>query len=153
MSAPQEFRRWIVDAMNVIGSRPDGWWKDRDGATVALVDKLDTWAAEQGVNVTVVLERPPRMPLSASATVIAHAPRAGANSADDEIVRLVRADDRPHDVRVVTSDRALVQRVRDLGADVFPSATFRNLIDPSGRDPSGRDPSGRDPSGRRGRGN
>ena len=32
--------RWIVDGMNVIGSRPDGWWKDRSGAMVALVERL-----------------------------------------------------------------------------------------------------------------
>ncbi|MGB8503138.1 MAG: RNA-binding protein, partial [Mycobacterium sp.] len=37
--------RWIVDAMNVIGSRPDGWWKDRRRAMVALVDRLERWAA------------------------------------------------------------------------------------------------------------
>ena len=133
MNASQQFRRWIVDAMNVIGSRPDGWWKDRDGATAGLVAKLDTWAAAEGVAVTVVLERPPRVPLSASTIEIAHAPKAGANSADDEIVRLVQADGRPHEVRVVTSDRALIDRVRDMGADVFPAATFRNLIDPRGR--------------------
>ena len=133
MSVPQEFRRWIVDAMNVIGCRPDGWWKNRDAATAALVDKLDTWADTEGADVTVVLERPPRVPLRASRIEIAHALRAGVNSGDDEIVRLVRADAQPQEIRVVTSDRALVQRVRELGADVFPAATFRNLIDPRGR--------------------
>jgi uncharacterized protein YaiI (UPF0178 family) len=133
VNASQEFRRWIVDAMNVIGSRPDGWWKDRDGATVALVGNLDAWAAAEGVNVTVVLERPPRAPVTSAVIEIANAPRAGANSADDEIVRIVQADARPNDIRVVTSDRVLAQRVTDLGADVFPAATFRNLIDPRGR--------------------
>jgi len=133
VSAPQEFHRWIVDAMNVIGCRPDGWWKDRDAATAALVDKLDIWAGTQGADVTVVLERPPRGPLRASRIEIAHAPRAGVNSGDDEIVRLVRADAQPQEIRVVTSDRALVQRVSDLGADVVPAATFRNLIDPRSR--------------------
>ncbi len=133
MNAPRESHRWIVDAMNVIGSRPDGWWKDRSGATAALVEKLDSWAATEGTNVTVVLERPPRVPIHSSVIEIAHAPRAGANSADDEIVRLVQADARPQEIRVVTSDRALADRVRNLGAGVFAAESFRNLIDPRDR--------------------
>ncbi|EUA20673.1 hypothetical protein I552_6823 [Mycobacterium xenopi 3993] len=40
--------RWIVDGMNVIGSRPDGWWEDRRRAMVALVDSLDRWASTTG---------------------------------------------------------------------------------------------------------
>ena len=32
--------RWYVDAMNVIGSRPDGWWRDREGAIRRLVDEV-----------------------------------------------------------------------------------------------------------------
>jgi hypothetical protein len=36
---------WIVDAMNVIGSRPDGWWRDRRAAMEALISDLDRWAA------------------------------------------------------------------------------------------------------------
>jgi len=116
--------------MNVIGSRPDGWWKDRSGAVVTLIEKLDRWAAAEGADVTVVLERPPREPVSASAIEIAHAPKAAPNSADDEIVRLVRADPRPDGIRVVTSDRVLTERVKDLGAAVYPAAGFRNLVDP-----------------------
>ena len=130
MSAPPEFHKWIVDAMNVIGSRPDGWWKDRSGAVVALVEKLDRWASAEGADVTVVLERPPRIPIRASVIEIAHAPKAAANSADDEIVRLVQGDRRSHAIRVVTSDRALTERVRSLGAAVYPAEGFRNLVDP-----------------------
>jgi predicted RNA-binding protein with PIN domain len=125
--------RWIVDGMNVIGSRPDGWWKDRNGAMVALVERLDRWASGQGETVTVVFERPPSTAITSSVVVVAHAPRAAANSADDEIVRLVAADAAPHDIRVVTSDRALTERVRSLGASVRPSESFRDLIDPRHR--------------------
>ncbi|WP_156688780.1 NYN domain-containing protein [Mycobacterium sp. Marseille-P9652] len=116
--------------MNVIGSRPDGWWRDRDAAVLALVEKLDRWASAEGADVTVVLERPPRVPIGVSAVAIAHAPRAAANSADDEIVRLVQADARPERLRVVTSDRALAERVRTLGAAVYPAEGFRNMVDP-----------------------
>jgi YacP-like NYN domain len=61
---------------------------------------------------------------------IAHAPMAAANSADDEIVRLVQADREPQDLTVVTSDGALAQRVRAAGASIHPAASFRQLIDP-----------------------
>lgn len=117
--------------MNVIGSRPDGWWKDRQGAMIALVASLDRWAgAADGDQVTVVFERPPTTPIGSSRVEVAFAPRAAANSADDEIVRLVQADSGRADIRVVTSDRGLTERVRDLGASVYRSEGFRNLIDP-----------------------
>jgi predicted RNA-binding protein with PIN domain len=123
-------QRWIIDAMNVIGSRPDGWWKDRTRAMAGLVEQLDRWAPAQGLPVTVVFERPMSPPIVSSVVEIANAPRAAANSADDEIVRLVRADDRPHDITVVTSDSTLAERVRSAGASVYPAASFRELIDP-----------------------
>ncbi len=122
--------RWIVDGMNVIGSRPDGWWKDRGAAMVALVERLDRWASVQGDDVTVVFERPPSTAIISSVIEVAYAPRAAANSADDEIVRRVRADSRPHDIRVVTSDKGLSNRVTSLGASVHPAASFRDLVDP-----------------------
>ena len=122
--------RWIIDGMNVIGARPDGWWKDRRRAMAALVDRLELWAATQGDDVTVVFERPPAPPIDSSLIAVAHAPRADANSADDEIIRLVQADARPQQIRVVTSDSTLSDRVRAAGASVYPGQSFRNLIDP-----------------------
>ncbi len=116
--------------MNVIGTRPDGWWKDRRGAIVRLVDQLERWAQTHETPVTVVLERPMSPPIESSVIEIAHAPRAAANSADDEIVRLVRAAREPQDLTVVTSDAALVERVRSAGAAVHPAAGFRQLVDP-----------------------
>jgi predicted RNA-binding protein with PIN domain len=123
--------RWIVDGMNVIGSRPDGWWKDRGRAMAALVERLDQWASVQGDGVTVVFERP--TVITSSVIEIAHAPEAAANSADDEIARLVDADARPNEIRVVTSDRTLADRVRRLGASVVPAESFRDLVDPRDR--------------------
>ena len=124
------FVRWIVDAMNVIGTRPDGWWKDRRRAMVGLVGQLERWASAEGHRVTVVFERPTSPPIRSSLIEIAHAPAAAANSADDEIIRLVRADDRAQEINVVTSDITLANRVRDAGASTYPAARFRNLIDP-----------------------
>jgi predicted RNA-binding protein with PIN domain len=125
--------RWIVDGMNVIGCRPDGWWKDRGGAMVTLVDSLDRWASAQGDTVTVVFERPPSTAITSSVIEIAHAPKAAADSADDEIVRLVQADTRPDEIRVVTSDRTLTDRVQSLGASVYRAESFRDLVDPRDR--------------------
>jgi predicted RNA-binding protein with PIN domain len=122
--------RWIVDAMNVIGTRPDGWWKNRRLAMERLVDQLECWAPTAGTDVTVVFEHPLTPPIRSTVIQIAHAPRATANSADGEIVRLVRADPRPDEIRVVTSDSALADRVRDAGASVYPAQAFRDLIDP-----------------------
>jgi predicted RNA-binding protein with PIN domain len=122
--------RWIVDGMNLIGTRPDGWWQDRHRAMVTLVNRLERWASAEGDDVTVVFERPPSPPIRSSVVEVAHAPKAGVNSADDEIVRLVRADARPQEVLVVTSDRTLTNRVRDAGAFVYPAERFRDLVDP-----------------------
>ena len=123
-------QRWIVDAMNVIGSRPDGWWKDRRGALVRLVHLLDAWAETQSTDVTVVFERPMTPPIESELVVLANAPSAAPNSADDEIVRLVRAHDRREDLTVVTSDGVLADRVTRLGASVQPAGHFRDCIDP-----------------------
>jgi len=40
--------RWLIDGMNVIGTRPDTWWKDRHAAMVKLVNMLERWAATSG---------------------------------------------------------------------------------------------------------
>jgi predicted RNA-binding protein with PIN domain len=121
--------RWIVDAMNVVGSRPDGWWKDRRGALVTLVGGLEGWAGATGNDVTVVLEQPMSPPLQSAVIDVTHAPRAAANSADDEIVRLVRAASTPQDITVVTSDVALASRVQQAGATTLSAGRFRDLLD------------------------
>lgn len=122
--------RWIVDGMNVIGTRPDGWWRDRHAAMVKLVDLLERWAAAEGEDVMVVFEQPPRPPIVSSVIEVTYAKRARANSADDEIVRRLRAVPDPASLRVVTSDGVLSKQVHAAGASVYPSATFRAQIDP-----------------------
>ena len=121
--------RWVIDGMNVIGTRPDAWWRDRHGAMVKLVALLEQWVAASGEDVTVVFEQPPRPPIRSSVITIAHAPRARRDSGDDEIVRLVLADARPGAIRVVTSDVWLTDRVHAAGATVEPSAPFRARIE------------------------
>ena len=126
--------RWIVDGMNVIGTRGDGggfgsWWKDRDAAMLRLVDMLERWAASDGEDVTVVFERPPSPPIRSTVIVVAHAPRPKRNAADDEIVRILRAEPDPSRVRVVTSDRGLADQAWAAGASVEGADTFRSRLE------------------------
>lgn len=117
--------------MNVIGCRPDGWWRDRRAAMRRLVAALDRWADREGEAVTVVFEQPLRPPLRSTVVTVTNAPAAHANSADDEIVRLVAGAAVADGLVVVTSDRGLGERVRALGAEVQPAEAFRALIDAS----------------------
>ncbi|HSI81971.1 MAG TPA: NYN domain-containing protein [Solirubrobacterales bacterium] len=121
--------RYLVDGMNVIGTRPDRWWKDRDAAMLRLVDRLERWVAAGGDDVTVVFERPPRPPVSSTVIEVAHAPRPKPDAADDEIVRRLEAEPEPTRVRVVTSDNWLADRARILGATVEPAEAFRTRIE------------------------
>jgi predicted RNA-binding protein with PIN domain len=124
-------RRALVDGMNLIGSRPDRWWNDRDGAVHRLVGELDRFAAATGEDVTVVFDRrPPDLaPGRHGAVEVAFASRRGRNAADHEIVAMVAADSDPGGYQVVTSDRKLAEQVRDLGARVEPSSRFRRWVD------------------------
>jgi predicted RNA-binding protein with PIN domain len=121
--------RWMVDAMNVIGTKPDGWWKDRHAAMVRLVESLERWAQTNGEEVTVVFEHAPSPPIDSKVVEIASARTGGPNAADLEIVRLLREDPDPQQVRVVTSDHGLADQVRSLGAEVEAAAPFRREIE------------------------
>jgi uncharacterized protein YaiI (UPF0178 family) len=121
--------RFLVDAMNVIGTRPDGWWKDRGAAVARLVEELERWAARGDDLVTVVLERAPSEEIGSKAIEIAHAPAPGPNAADRVIVRLLEEEIDPAEATVVTSDRALADRARELGAAVEPASSFRRRLD------------------------
>ncbi len=121
--------RWLIDGMNVIGTRPDGWWKDRDGAMLRLVDQIERWAAAAGEEVTVVFERPPSPPIRSSVIDVAHAPRPKPHAADDEIVRRLRGLSGNAEVRVVTSDRWLADQAFALGAVVMSAESFRGWLE------------------------
>jgi predicted RNA-binding protein with PIN domain len=121
--------RWLVDGMNVIGTRPDAWWRDRDAAMLRLVDMLERWAIGDDEEVTVVFERAPSPPIRSTVIDVAHAPKPKRNAADDEIVRRLRADPDPGAVRVVTSDRWLADRAWAAGASVEASDSFRTRLE------------------------
>ena len=120
--------RWIVDAMNVIGSRPDGWWKDRRGAMRRIAGQLGELAAT-GDEVCVVYDgREFTDPPAAPGVEVEFAP-GGRNAADRRIAELVEADADPGSITVVTSDRELADRVRAAGAEVEGSGGFRRRLD------------------------
>lgn len=121
--------KWYVDGMNVIGTRPDAWWTDRHAAMVRLVHLLESWVATNGEDVIVVFEQPPRPPISSTVIEVTHAPRPRRDSADDEIVRRVAAEREPGEIRVVTSDIWLADRVHAAGATVQPANSFRALLE------------------------
>ena len=124
-------RRWLVDGMTVIGSRPDRWWNDPDRAVRRLAEQLGDFADATGDEVTVVFDRRPRGMGSGrlGAATVAFARRHGRDAADHDIVEMVAADPDPGSLTVVTSDRPLAQRVRELGAGVAAARSFRDRVD------------------------
>ncbi|MBI5289678.1 MAG: NYN domain-containing protein [Chloroflexi bacterium] len=107
--------------MNVIGSRPTGWWRDRDGAVRALVAKLQLLVRAEHDEVSLFVDGWPVADLPEGVhggVEVLYASRRGANAADDRIVEFVGAHDDPGSLDVITSDRELSNRVRALGARV-----------------------------------
>jgi nicotinic acid mononucleotide adenylyltransferase/predicted RNA-binding protein with PIN domain len=124
---PEARRRLLVDGNNVIGSRPDGWWRDRAGASRRLVAELQARAQRTGDRIAVVLDGRPVAGLPEGVhegVLVAYARRAGRDAADDRIVEEVAHDRDPSSLTVVTSDRALAERVRAHGAHVEGASTI-----------------------------
>ncbi|MER6180445.1 MULTISPECIES: NTP pyrophosphohydrolase [unclassified Streptomyces] len=113
----------IVDAANVVGSVPDGWWRDRRGAAERLRDRLaaDGVPGHEGpVELVLVVEGAARGVESVPGVRVDAAPGSG----DDRMVELV-AEAAGRRVLVVTADRELRRRVMELGAEVAGPRTVR----------------------------
>lgn len=119
--------------MNVVGSRPDGWWRDRQRAMRRLVDGLEALRALTGDEVTVVFDAPLEDPPADAGVGLRSARRAGRDAADEEIARLVAEDADPESLTVVTSDGALADRVRAHGARVAGAGGFRDRVEEARR--------------------
>lgn len=113
----------VVDAANVVGSVPDGWWRDRRGAAERLRDRLASEgvpAVSGPVEIVLVVEGAARGVESVPGARVSSAPGSG----DDHIVEVVAsAGDRS--VLVITADRELRRRVGELGADVAGPRSVR----------------------------
>lgn len=135
--------RLVVDVANVVGSRPDGWWRDRAGATDRLLDDVERAGAEgwparwfgldaEGPGaptlvrapVTAVVEGEARRVGDRSGAVVVE--RASADG-DAAIVGVVRGA--TEHVAVVTADRGLAERVRAEGAAVLAPSALLALLD------------------------
>ncbi len=139
--SPSPVAHVIVDAANVIGSRPDGWWRDRAGAARRLIERIaaalrtdpSALAAALGlpgeqVEVIVVLEgkardATPPGPVDDLPLTIVHAPGVG----DDTVVDVVRSTAAP--ALVVTADRGLRERVQAAGAEVTGPTALLDALD------------------------
>ncbi len=121
-----------MDGSNVIGSKPDGWWRDRTGAIRRLVTRCSPTPHErvirsQSCSTVVPL---PDLPEGVHGRVlVAYTTRAGRDAADDRIVEEVARDADPSSLTVITSDRDLAERVRVSGARVEGAASFRNELE------------------------
>jgi uncharacterized protein YaiI (UPF0178 family) len=116
----------VVDAANVVGSVPDGWWRDPAGATERLRDALAAAGptavpgARNEAELVLVVEGAARgvKPVPGARVV------AAEGEGDDAIVELLQREGTGDDI-VVTADRGLRERVEALGARVVGPRSLR----------------------------
>lgn len=119
----------LIDGANVVGSRPNGWWRDRPGAARDLVERIRaaTAASRLASPVVVVLEGRGREGAEegvAEGVEVVHAPGEG----DDTLASI--ADGAIEPVLLVSADRGLRERVRVAGADVVGPGWLWSRVDP-----------------------
>jgi hypothetical protein len=129
----------VVDAANVVGSVPDGWWRDRPGAARRLADRLvaalaGDLAAALGhpgpLRVHLVLEGAARR-AEVPGHPLLEVVRAEADG-DATIAALAGSLSGGGDrVLVVTADRGLRDRVRAAGAEVTGPGTLLDALPPA----------------------
>jgi hypothetical protein len=118
--------RIVVDGANVVGSVPDGWWRDRAGAAERLRDALAAAGlsalpgAPDDVEIVLVVEGAARGVGEIPGVRVIAADRSG----DDAIVDLLTRERTGDDV-VVTADRGLRDRVTAVGARVVGPGALR----------------------------
>jgi hypothetical protein len=126
----------VVDGANVVGSRPDGWWRDRAGAASRLAEQLvrardggllDTLCSESvsAPRVLLVLEGAAKAATVPESLDVLLAPRDG----DSAMVELAHsACDGGEDVIVVTADRELTRLLHAVGARTIKPGAFLAVV-------------------------
>jgi 8-oxo-dGTP diphosphatase len=129
----------VVDVANVMGAVPDGWWRDRAGAADRLIARVDALAASGVPAAAMELPEHTWFP-EWVAVVEGQARQAGADAAAVEVVGATASGDDSivaeamglaaagRTVTVVTSDRELVQRVTEAGADARGARWLLDLL-------------------------
>ncbi len=121
---------YLVDGNNVMAQRV-GWHRDKPAARRRLMDEAADFARARGVKVEVVFDGAPEEFFADGSSYrgvrLFYAER-GSN-ADERIKQLVEASRERRTLIVVTSDRALSDYVRRLGAQVLRSGEFRRRLD------------------------
>jgi hypothetical protein len=118
----------VIDAANVIGSRPTGWWRDRPGAARAFVERVRAAvrAGRLAEPVVVVLEGASRAGVetgTADGVTVVHAPGGG----DDALIAVIEEAMLP--VTLVTADRGLRERAKAFGAEVSSPGWLLGTLD------------------------
>jgi uncharacterized protein YaiI (UPF0178 family) len=118
----------VIDAANVIGSRPTGWWRDRAGAARDFTERIRATVIDGRVDAPVIIVLEGRSRAGAEEVVadgveVVHAPGEG----DDTIAALAG---RHRGAVVVTADRELAERVRAVGAEVVGPSWLLERVTP-----------------------
>ena len=119
----------IVDGANVVGSRPDGWWRDRAGAARRLHEQLLS-AVLPYDEIVLILEGKARQGIPAGQdgrlrTV--HAPGSGDDAIVEAVIAEVEIGD-GRDVTAATADRVLRDRVTAAGAKSVSSSSLLDQL-------------------------
>lgn len=128
MPADRDRGRWLIDGNNVMGSRPDGWWRDRAGAKRRLARQIAAWSQTSGHRVLLVFDgrADPAVEEAANGEevriVVRFAPGGHPDAADDLLVDEAEPGD-----TVVTADRDLAARLPAGVAVVGPSRLLDQL--------------------------
>lgn len=126
-------RTVVVDGNNVIGSVPDGWWRDLPAAVRRLLARLVCYRRRTQHTVILVLDvaQPDLSEGSHDGVEVCYATRAGRNAADERILELLE-DLGSADIEVVSSDRALAVNAAGRDAVIVGAGAFLDRLDDLG---------------------
>jgi predicted RNA-binding protein with PIN domain len=118
----------VVDGANVVGSRPDGWWRDRAGAAARLHGGLAV-ADTSYDEIVLVLEGQAKAGVPRGRDGHLRTVHAGKDGDTTIVKEAAAARDQDHDVVVITADRALAQRVESIGCRTMSPSWLLVVLD------------------------
>ena len=117
----------VVDGANVVGSKPDGWWRDRAGAAARLHGRLAV-ADTSYDEIVLVLEGQAKAGVPRGRDGHLQTVHAAKDGDATIVVETGAARERGDDVVVITADRVLAQRVEALGARIMSPSWLLDQI-------------------------